>query len=199
MNMYIKCHDILGLYMQLLTLSSPLHMAVFYNILAGLFVWQPDYLNCKHAARLADSDPGGANAHMQTHMCAAPSWRIDEKWPPPCPILFSSGFLLLIHALCVWMCCYMTVNLYVCLCVCFCVCAHICVKSDACHQAKWEVVTRGVLPWQIDPGPALNPPHRTACWCPLGALRDIQNIRAQSHNDNLSVCLFHNPRARLTL
>ncbi len=47
-----------------------LYLAVFYNILSGLFVCRPACLNCKHAARLADSTPKGASTLTQTHVHA---------------------------------------------------------------------------------------------------------------------------------
>lgn len=161
---------------QVLTLSSSFHLVVFYNILSGLFVCQPVCLTCKHAARLADSNPNGAHTDMHmracAHTCTTPSRRIDEKWPLPVPYFIFIEFLLLMHALC--MCtCQLCQSIMSNMCVWIRVCAHTCagsVKNDACHPAKWEVVAEGALPCQDGLGPAVNPTSQDGLPGPLGAL-----------------------------
>lgn len=149
--------------MQLLTLSSPFHMAVFYNILAGLFVWKPDYLNCKHAARLADSDPGGANTHMQTHVCCtlmAYRWKMAPSVP---------HFIFLQLSLADTCTLRVDVPLYDCesvrVLVCVCVCTHLCIewfmspgKVRRCHSGS---ITMANWPW-----PCFEPPSQDCLLVP---------------------------------
>lgn len=115
-------------------------------------------LTCKRAARPAKLSPKGANTHACLHTRVLHSHGIQMKNGPLhalfyFPLTFSCWCK---HSACV--CAAMLIN--VCEYVRVLVCVRGCVRSDACHQAKWEVVTGGVLPSQIDPGPALNAPSQ---------------------------------------